>query len=284
MPDPVRFRKYQAAGNDYLVVTLESFQRISRPETIRRICDRHLGIGSDGILVHDPNARSGRFAMRIFNPDGGEAERSGNGLRIYARYLRDLDLAGEDPMEVNTRGGMARCTVAPDGRTVTVEMGKALFDSEAIPVAGPRREVLEETITAGGESLTYSAVSVGNPHCVLFRKVISEEEAHRLGPLLERHPDFPNRVNVQFVRIDGPDRLRLQSWERGAGYTLSSGTSACAAAAVACRLGRCGKRVAVEMRGGTLEVEVDPEYGIRLTGPVAAVAEGTLAEELLIRE
>ena len=181
-----------------------------------------------------------------------------------------------------TRGGEVECSVAADGRRVAVEMGRASFDAAAIPVLGAGGgEVLGRKLEAGGEEIEYSAVTVGNPHCVVVRAEACAEEARALGPLLERHRAFPNRTNVQFVEVRGPHRIRIEIWERGAGYTLASGTSSCAAAAVCRRRGLVRSPVTVEMPGGELRVAVRDDWSLRMEGPVAAVARGVLSPECL---
>jgi diaminopimelate epimerase len=170
--------------------------------------------------------------------------------------------------------------VLEQGRSVAVERGKASFRSAQIPVAGPPRDVLRERIRVGERNLEFSAASVGNPHCVILRDAVSESETRALGPLLERHPLFPRRTNVQLVQVLDRARLRIEIWERGAGYTLASGTSACAAAAVAHRLGRCDRAVRVLMPGGALAIELDADHAVRMTGPVTRVAEGCVAPEV----
>ncbi|MBW6455120.1 MAG: diaminopimelate epimerase [Trueperaceae bacterium] len=280
----MRFHKYQALGNDYLV--LQAGGGEPAPEVVRAVCDRHLGIGADGVLVEDvpPDGGpppDGGLALRILNPDGSEAEKSGNGLRIFARYLWDQGRVGVEPFAVATRGGPVRCQVRDAGRMVFVEMGVASFDAAAIPVAGPRREVVDEEIEARGERLRFTAVSVGNPHCVVFVDAPTPELARRLGPKLETHPTFPRRTNVQFVRVVDRGHVEMQVWERGAGYTLASGSSACAAAAASVRLGLCDAEVTVAMPGGELAVGVGADFAVTMLGPVRKVAEGTLADELL---
>lgn len=274
----MRFHKYQALGNDYLV--LEAGGGEPAPALVRAVCDRHLGVGADGVLVEDV-VPDGGLALRIFNPDGSEAEKSGNGLRIFARYLWDRGRAGVEPFAVATRGGRVRCQVRDAGRMVFVEMGVASFDAAAIPVAGPRREVVDEEIEAAGERLRFTAVSVGNPHCVVFVDAPTPELARRLGPALEAHPAFPRRTNVQFVRVVDRRRIEMQIWERGAGTTLASGSSACAAAAAAVRRGLCDGDVTAVMPGGELEITVAAGYELTMLGPVRKVAEGILAEELV---
>jgi diaminopimelate epimerase len=284
----MRFRKYQDLGNDYIVLERADVGGSDLPATlVQRICDRHFGVGSDGILIEeeapsDAPSDQAQFALRTLNPDGSEAEKSGNGLRIFSRYLWDEGRVGEEPFSVATRGGTVHCQVRDAGRTVLVEMGTARFDSELIPVLGPRREVVGEEIEAGGERLRITAVSMGNPHCVVHVDELSAELAHRLGPALESHPLFPTRTNVQFCKVLGPHRIQIEIWERGAGSTLASGSSSCAAAAASVRLGRCAfGDVTVVMPGGTLEIVVGADYAMTMLGPVGKVMEGTLAEEVV---
>lgn len=276
----MQFWKYQALGNDYLVMDGRGRAPLATALVVR-ICDRHFGVGSDGILWHEPES-DGAIALRIYNPDGSEAEKSGNGLRIFARYLFDRGLVGADPFPVSTAGGRARCHVRDGGAQVEVEMGRVSFASRDIPVVGPEREVLEEAIEIGGEKVVHSAATVGNPHCVVLRERVSADEARRLGPLLENLTErFPNRTNVQFVQVLHDRAIRIEIWERGAGYTLASGSSSCAAAAVAHRLGRVGPDVTVHMPGGELRVSLDAQMHARQIGPVGAVAVGEVAPELV---
>ena len=275
----MRFSKYQALGNDYLVFD-EPDPRLLSPAFVRRVCDRRRGLGSDGVLVAERSRDPGAFSLRILNPDGSEAEKSGNGLRIFARFLWDRDLVGQEPFSVSTKGGRVRCHVREAGRLVFVEMGRASFDSEAIPVRGPRREVVGELIEVAGEQVRITAVSMGNPHCVVHVEALSPDLARDLGPRLENHHLFPNRTNVQFVRVLDPRRIQIEIWERGAGYTLASGTSSCAAAAASVRLGLCAEHVTVVMPGGELEIDVLPDYSVTMLGPVGHVADGTLSKEL----
>ena len=281
----MEFRKYHALGNDYVVLAGDALGVPPDPERVRRICDRHFGIGADGILLDVSPADLGgaRAALRIFNPDGSEAEKSGNGLRIFARYLCDRGrVKSTERFRVETPGGAVECCASEDGRRVAVEMGRARFDAAAIPVRGERGEVLNRRLTTGdGREVEYSSVTVGNPHCVVAVGEAREADARALGPLLERHPAFPNRTNVQLVEAVGPHRIRIEIWERGAGYTLASGTSSCAAAAVGCRLDWVRSPVTVEMPGGEIEVVVREDFSLRMEGAVTAVAEGTLSPESL---
>ena len=271
----MKFHKYQALGNDYLVVDAP-FDHAPPAALIRRICDRSLGLGADGILLGRASAQG--FALRIFNPDGSEAEKSGNGLRIYARYLWDGGRVKNDSFTVTTPGGAVSCQVRDQGRTVFVDMGKASF---AMAAADAARETLGECLAVDGQQLRFTAVSMGNPHCVLHFDSVSPELARRLGPLIETHPRFPNRTNVQFVKVLDRRRIQIEIWERGAGYTLASGSSSCAAAAVSVKLGMCDGNVDVTMPGGTLQIGVQTDFSVSMVGPVAKVAEGMLAGELL---
>lgn len=277
----MHFAKYHALGNDYLVVEADGIDHPLTPAVIRRICHRHFGIGSDGILVRGADDPQGRITLRIFNPDGSEAEKSGNGLRIFARYLWDTGVVRETPFPVMTQGGLVTCQVLAQGQAVTVEMGHVSFTSTDIPVLGPPREVLQETLPVDGQAVEYSAATLGNPHCIILRDQVSEAEARRLGPLLETHAQFPQRTNVQFMAVIDRGNIRLAIWERGAGYTLASGSSSCAAAAVAYRLGLCDAVVTVHMPGGQLTVELSEQFAARLTGPVVSVGEGIITPEAL---
>ena len=274
------FAKYHALGNDYLVIEPANLPPDLPDDWIVRVCDRHRGVGADGVLVGPLLASGDGFALRIFNPDGSEAEKSGNGLRIFARYLWDTHQVDETPFVVQTPGGSVTCRILDGGRTVSVEMGLVSFDSRAIPVSGPPREVLNEEISAGGRTFRFSAATIGNPHCVVFVDRPTAALARKIGPVIERDPRFPNRTNVQFVEAVDRSLLRLEIWERGAGYTLASGSSSCAAAAVAYRLGLCDAEVAVTMPGGTLHVAIGADFAATLTGPVTAVCSGDIAPDL----
>jgi diaminopimelate epimerase len=282
----VRFTKYQALGNDYLVIEPGGLEEPLTSEQVRRICDRHYGAGADGILLGPLETEQADFALRIFNPDGSEAEKSGNGLRILARYLWDsgrVSPAGRSgegefsaPFTIHTPGGIVRAQVLDGGERVRVEMGQASFDSRRIPVAGPRRQVINEAMQVGGQEVRYCAVTLGNPHCVVLCEGISEPLARALGPLIEGERRFPRRTNVQFMKALDKRNLQIEIWERGAGYTLSSGSSACAAAAAAQRLGLCESQVGVHMPGGRVEVEIAPDFAITMSGPVEKVFEGEM--------
>lgn len=275
----MRFSKYHGLGNDYLVMDPKELGRELTPREVRLICHRNYGAGSDGILWGPMPAEGADFRLRIYNPDASEAEKSGNGLRIFSRYLHDRGLVRSDPFTIQTAGGLVRSRVHPGGKMVEVEMGKVSFDGAKIPVAGGAREVLNESMTVGGRTFTFSAASIGNPHCVLPLPEISEALAREFGPLIEREPRFPNRTNVQFLRVLDRGNIQIEIWERGAGYTLASGSSSSAAAAVAHRLGLCDREITVHMPGGTLAIKIGEGFQIDMTGPVARVGEGTVDPE-----
>jgi diaminopimelate epimerase len=277
---PLRLHKYQALGNDYLILHQGGAAALNEA-LIRKICHRHFGIGSDGILVPSMPAEDAEFGLRILNPDGSEAEKSGNGLRIFARYLWDQHLVAGQPFRVRTLGGLVRAHVRDAGRNIFVEMGHASFDSAKIPVAGLRRDVVDEPIVVGGGEFRYTAVTVGNPHCVIPVEQLGPELAANFGPQIETHPNFPNRTNVQFAKVIRPHELRIEIWERGAGYTLASGSSSCAAAAACVRLGLCTTPITVTMPGGQLEITVDPEFNLTMLGPAAKIGEIELAKEFV---
>lgn len=276
----MQFHKYHALGNDYLVVNpLHHPEPFSTSEIVR-ICHRNFGIGSDGILWGPLPARGdAAFALRIFNPDGSEAQKSGNGLRIFCRYLFDQGWVTHSPFKVHTQGGVVEATVHEQGHSVTVDMGHVRFDSALIPVAGASRDVIRESLMVDGETLTVTAATIGNPHCVVERAATSTADVHRLGPLIESHSMFPERTNVQFLKVRDRNNIEIEIWERGAGYTLASGSSSSAAAAVAHRLGLVDNEVTVHMLGGTIAIRIGQNYAITMTGPVTRVADGVLVNE-----
>jgi diaminopimelate epimerase len=278
------FVKGHALGNDYVVVDPGHLTFRLEAATVVRLCDRHRGIGSDGILALAPSTRADA-GLRIWNPDGSTAEKSGNGVRIFARWLADEGRVPGDAFSIETPGGIVTCRLhRREGRIedITVDMGTATFRSQDIPCAGPPRDVVAEDVDVGDRRIRITALSVGNPHCV----VLTDDDPAamdlgRLGPALERHALFPQRTNVQLARIEGRDRVRVRVWERGAGETMASGSSACAVAAACVRLGRTGRSVTVVMDGGTLAIEVGERWDVRMTGPAVLVYRGVLASSFV---
>jgi len=277
------FVKSHALGNDYIVLDGSHLSFPLTPDAVRTICDYHFGIGSDGILLVVPGERAD-FGVRIFNPDGGEAEKSGNGIRILAKFLWDHGYAPRPEFTIATLGGLVRARLDLDGdrvRMITADMGRATFVSEEIPVTGPRREVVGEPLEVDGERLIVTCVSVGNPHCVILTDTLDEARVKRLGPKIEHHPSFPKRINVQFAKVVNRDRISIMIWERGAGWTLASGTSSCGVVSACVKNGLTDRRVTVESPGGELTVAVAASWDLTLTGPVSEIGRGTLSADLV---
>src|SRR5580698_1624501 len=274
------FWKYHALGNDYIVIDPKDLPAPLTIEQVKTICHRNFGVGSVGILLGPLPAQNAKCALKIYNPDGSIAEKSGNGLRIFSRYLWDIKFVGSEEFAIQTDGGLVRSTVFDGGKMVRVEMGKVSFDSEKIPVTGAKREVINERISVGGREFTFCAATIGNPHCVLPLEEITAKLANEFGPLLEIHPIFPRKTNVQFLKIIDRSNIQIEIWERGAGYTLASGSSSSAAAAVAHRLGLVDRSVSVHMPGGQLEIQIGADFSIRMTGSVTKVSEGVISPEI----
>lgn len=274
------FWKYHALGNDYIVMDPKDLAAPLTTPQVKVICHRNFGVGSDGILLGPLPSTKAAFGLRIYNPDGSEAEKSGNGLRIFSRCLWDRKLVNDKEFTIETAGGLVKSTVFESGRMVRVEMGKITFWSDEIPVSGPRREVINEKMTVGGTVFTFCAAGIGNPHCVLPLPDVTEKLAKEFGPLIETHANFPKRTNVQFLKVIDRANIQIEIWERGAGYTLASGSSSSAAAAVAHKLGLCDSSITVYMPGGKLAIEIGKNFDILMTGPVTKVAEGKMDSEI----
>ncbi|MGQ0665744.1 MAG: diaminopimelate epimerase, partial [Nitrospiraceae bacterium] len=277
------FFRGHGLGNDYIVVDPKELTFRLTPNNIKSLCDRNWGLGSDGILALVPS-RKADFGLRIFNPDGSEAEKSGNGLRIFARYLHATGRTKKKDFTVETKGGLVTIALHidrhGDASAATVEMGRATFKPEALPCSLDATELIRQPIEAAGRALTFTGVSVGNPHCVVFRPAgesWSREDLLTLGPALENHRLFPKRTNVQLAVPTGSKEIFILIWERGAGETQASGSSSCAAASAAVRLGLVKSPVTVTMPGGSLNIEVAADFTLTMKGPVAEVARGTLS-------
>ncbi len=274
----MRFSKYHALGNDYLVLEPGDAPDFFSPDQVRAICHRHYGLGSDGILYGPLPTAGADFGLQIWNPDGSQAEKSGNGLRIFARHLLATGRVKEEPFTVETPGGVVACQVSDGGVSIRVEMGRVSFDAAAIPVLGETGEVLDRAWEVGGEALRFAAATIGNPHVVVLTGPVNPERTRRLGPLIENATGlFPKRTNVQFLQVRDRRNLQIEIWERGAGYTLASGSSSSAAAAVARRLDLCDADVTVHCPGGAIGISIDPEFRITMTGPATPVGTYELA-------
>jgi len=273
----MRFEKWQALGNDYVILEAEELPWDLNGARVRRLCNSHFGIGSDGVLLLSRCEEADFVAdLRIFNPDGSEAELSGNGAREAILYLRRHGWTDADEFSIRTAAGPITPTITSE-RTCSVEMGRASTASKDFPSGPPDGR---GTLTADGREWEFQHVSIGNPQCAIeIGEHIEELDLATIGPAIEGHELFPNRTNVSFLCTEG-SRVRARIFERGVGETLSSGTGASGAAVTAFLRG-AGSPIVVELDGGELEVEVSDELGVRLTGWAEPICAGELSAELL---
>jgi len=276
------FYKYTAMGNDMLVIDPKYITFELTENIIRRICHRNFGIGADGICF-GPLTHSQPFTMRFYNPDGSEAGKSGNGLRIFARYLCDAGYTQDSSFQIAISGQTSQVTVLDDTKqSFKIGMGSATFSSKQIPMTGNIRDVVSESFEHNGQTYQITGVNVGNPHCVMFTDTLLTDEVKYIGSQIEVHPAFPERTNVQWVKIIDKNTIQIEIWERGAGYTLASGTSSCATACASIINGHCQSPVTVKMAGGTTVVDVDQNWQLELTGTVQAIAEGYFSHDFIV--
>lgn len=278
------FVKSHGLGNEYIVLNSEKISFKLTSNAIKRLCNIHFGIGSDGVLLKVPSNKAD-FGFKVFNPDASEAEKSGNGLRIFCKYLYDYNYTDKKEFTVETLGGIVKAHIVKetDGKAnvVTVDMGKAIFTSRDIPVNSDKPEFIKEKITAGDREYEVNCVSVGNPHCVIIKDVLDESEIKKYGTFIENHKLFPNRINTQFAKVMNRNEAEVLIWERGAGYTLASGSSSCAVASVLVKSGLTDGDVTIRMKGGSLGISIDKEWNIGMTGEVRETISGILSEELI---
>jgi diaminopimelate epimerase len=278
------FVKIHGLGNEYIVLDSSDMEFKLTPQTIRRLCDIHFGIGSDGIVLKVPSAKAD-FGFRVFNPDGSEAEKSGNGLRIFCKFLYDYGYTKNRQFSVETLTDTVYADIieVKKGKAflIKVDMGKAIFSSRKIPVDSDKPEFIGQKIKVLDREYEVNCVSVGNPHCVVIKQDLDEAEIRKYGPLLETHPMFPNRINVQFAKILSDHDAQILIWERGAGFTLASGSSSCAASCILVKRGLIKGDLTMHMQGGTLKIQIDNDWNIRMTGEVREIAKGILSDELL---
>ncbi len=276
----MHYYKYHGLGNDYIVIDPKKTDIKLTAENVKLICDRNFGIGSDGIL-YGPIFIDNVICLKIYNPDGSIAEKSGNGVRIFSRYLVESKYVNKSDFSFKTDGGIVEIRILKDDASlIKVNMGGITFTSSRIPVNGAEREVINETLNIGGKDYSITCLSIGNPHCVIQMNEISKETAISVGPLVENNPLFPNRINVQFLKVIDRDNIRIEIWERGAGYTLASGSSSCAAACAANKLGLVNNNITVQMPGGKIKVDI-VNNKIFMTGPVSSVSEGNFTKEFM---
>ncbi|CVK16408.1 diaminopimelate epimerase [Apibacter mensalis] len=278
------FIKSQGLGNEYIVIDENNITFPLTEKAIQKICNVNFGIGSDGILLKT-KSDSADIGLKIFNPDGSEAEKSGNGLRIFCKYVYDYKIIPQKEFMVETKGGKVHATIQETheerATLITVDMGQAIFNSKQIPTTFNSEEVQDEIISIDNQEFLVNCVSVGNPHCVIIKKNLDIEEIKKYGPKIESFYKFPNRINVQFAKIINRDEVQLLIWERGAGFTLASGSSSCAVASVLRKKGLINRQVTIKMLGGELEIEINDNWQIRMTGEVRQICEGILHEELI---
>lgn len=272
----LKFTKMQGAGNDFVVLDGVNQALDLTPEQYRALADRHFGIGCDQILLVQPATRPDcDFRYRIFNADGGEVQQCGNGARCFARYVYEQGLTPKREIRVETASGIIAPKLEDDGR-VTVDMGPPRFEPADIPFLAPAR-ALTYALEVAGTALEISALSMGNPHAVYLVDEVTTAPVEQFGPLIERHPRFPERVNVGFMQIVSRERIRLRVFERGSGETLACGSGACAAVVAGITRGRLADRVAVETRGGELVIAwAGGDHTVFLTGPAVTVFQGEM--------
>ena len=269
----MNFVKMHGLGNDFVMVDGFSV-RLAEEELeplARRVCDRHFGIGADGLILALPSEMAD-FRMRIFNSDGSEAMHCGNGVRCMAKFVYELGHTHEDVMRVETAGQRLNVLqVFTEGgkvQSVRVDMGEPGLTRAQIPMIGdPHGEAVEEPLEVGGETLRFTCVSFGNPHAVTFVDDPATFPVERLGPLVEHHAAFPQRTNTEFIQVLGPNELKMRVWERGAGETLACGTGACASVVAAARTGRAARHAIVHLLGGDLQIEWRDDNHVYMTGP-----------------
>ena len=275
----LKFTKMHGIGNDYIYIEATTLPpHTDLPALSRRLSDRHTGIGGDGIiLICDSPVAD--FRMRIFNADGSEAKMCGNGSRCVGKYVYDKGLTDSTSITLDTLGGIKHITLhpGPEGtvESATVDMGVPSTVPTEIPVKASS-PMLDAPVETSAGSVRLTAVSMGNPHGVIFTDDLSTSTVHTLGPELEHHPMWPDRANIEFARLDSPDHITMRVWERGSGETMACGTGACATAVAAHLTGRTGTAVTVSLPGGDLRIEIAPNGHVMMTGGATTVFEGTV--------
>ena len=273
----ITLERYHGLGNDYLVFDPNKNELDLNKENVSMLCNRNMGLGSDGIL-EGPFIGEKSMSLKIWNPDGSIAEKSGNGVRIFAKYLKDAGYVQKKKYDLMTDGGKVEIAyLNEDGSRLRISMGKLSFWSDEIPVVGERREVINEDMVFGNTLYPATCVSVGNPHCVIPMCEISKPLVCKIGNFSEMARYFPERVNTEIMKVIDNTNIAIETFERGAGYTMATGTGACAAAGVAYKLGLTGNKVIVHMPGGELQIEIGDDWEVYMTGDVFYVASVTLS-------
>lgn len=277
----ITLERYHGLGNDYLVFDPNKNELKLNKENVEMLCNRNMGLGSDGIL-EGPFIGEKHMSLKIWNPDGSIAEKSGNGVRIFAKYLKDAGYVQKKNYKLVTDGGLVEITyLNEDGSRLRISMGKMSFWSDEVPVTGEHREVINEDMVFGRTLYPVTCVSVGNPHCVIPMREISKPLVCKIGNYSEVARYFPERINTEIMKVIDNNNISIETFERGAGYTMATGTGACAAAGVAYKLGLTGNKVIVHMPGGELQVEIDENWDVYMTGEVFYVAKICLSNEFV---
>jgi diaminopimelate epimerase len=278
------FVKTHGLGNDYIVLDEDNLNFELTGKAVQRICNINYGIGSDGILLKIKSDKAD-FGLKIYNPDGSEAEKSGNGLRIFCKYLYDYAYTDKEEFNVEVKGGVVHAKIIGKSnnkaKTISIDMGKAIFKASEIPTNFKVDEVLDQKILADDKEYEVNCVSVGNPHCVIIKEDLNVDEIKKYGKSLENHSMFPNRINVQFAKVTSRNEAEILIWERGAGFTLASGSSSCAVASILKKKNLIDDDVKIKMPGGKLKIHIDSNWNINMTGEVRQIAEGILSNELI---
>lgn len=278
MNNSITMTKYQGLGNDYLVLDPNKNRVQLQGKKVALLCQRGFGLGADGVL-YGPVEINGKLGVHIFNADGSESAISGNGVRIFAKYLMDQQYVSGQQFAIETMAGTIEVECLNSRATeFRVNMGKASFISREIPVTGEVREVINEPFTFNNTEYKATCLTVGNPHCIIFMDKVSREEVKALGPYVENADEFPERMNLQICRLIDRGNLDIEIWERGSGYTKASGTGSCAAAIAAHRLGLVEDRVNVNQPGGMIQIDITPDETIYMTGTVGYIADVHVAE------
>lgn len=271
------FYKYHGLGNDFVLVDTRNQELPAAGGDVaalaRRVCHRHTGIGADGLVFLRPVGEAG-IQMQIINSDGSEPEMCGNAIRCVAKYLYEHGGLKQDEMRIATLAGIMRPRlIRENGRVkaVRVDMGEPRLERTEIPMTGPPGRVINEPLALDGGNFRVTAVSMGNPHCLIFTAHVDRVPLAELGPKLENHPDFPRKTNVEFIEVLNPGEVRMRVWERGAGPTMACGTGACATAVGGVLNGLTGRAVKVHLPGGTLDIEWAEDNHVYMTGPATEV-------------
>lgn len=277
----IEFTKYHGLGNDFILIDNRSSpDPVVTPEQAVKLCDRHFGIGADGVIFALPGQDGIDYTMRIFNSDGSEPEMCGNGIRCLARFIAEFEGKSDQTVEyrIHTLAGVIKPQLRPDGQ-VTVDMGLPRLLAGEIPttLAPADQKVINLPLEVAGKSWQVTCVSMGNPHCITFVDDVAAIPLENIGPQFEHHPAFPQRTNTEFIQVVRKDYLKMRVWERGAGITLACGTGACASLVAGVLTGMCDRKATIELPGGPLEIEwSELDQRVYMTGPAEKAFTGSV--------